>query len=192
MNNNFINSKWCFSLTWTLPPSTDDPPSGINISALSCFGDGGYFIQRRHYSGSPTPFSPINYSDVTELHYAWKCSQLSISRGSCCVRPCACWCVCVNITVHNLIVCETKGVCVCVNLLWWGPILCCWIESRRASAAFSLRSGGTGKLANTCHAYFILCEKRWLARLWQSGFIFAFLHFFFFYRPSKIACSPFW
>lgn len=46
--------------------------SGIHFSAGSCWGD-CYFAQRKDYRGFPNPFSPINYSNLTEPHYAWNC-----------------------------------------------------------------------------------------------------------------------
>lgn len=83
----------------TLPPSLsgwDKYFSGV------LFWDGGYFAHRRHYNGFPNPFSSINYSDVTEPHYVWKCSQLTESSGSR-VSVSLCVCVCVNIPSINTV-----------------------------------------------------------------------------------------
>lgn len=61
--------------------------SGIHFSAGSCWGD-CYFAQRRDYWRFPNPFSPINYSNLTEPHYAWNLfffffSQLSEWSSAC-------------------------------------------------------------------------------------------------------------
>lgn len=124
VNIDFINTNLWFSQTHsnthTLYPLMPSLWYKYFIGVL--FWDGGYFAQRRHYNGFLNPFSPINYSDVTEPYYAWKCSQCTESGGSC-VRLCVCLCVCM-LTSSCTIDCYAVNKRTCK----WACMITCWDE----------------------------------------------------------------
>ncbi len=132
VNIDLINTKLCWlSLSYTHTHTPLMSSLWHKFFSGVLFWGGGYFAQRGNYNGIPNPFSPINYSDVTNSLYM---GMFSAESSGSCVRAYTCVCVFTSLWLFNSVWSKRTHECVhahvgcrmyvfksehaCVELLW--------------------------------------------------------------------------